>query len=98
MFQSSSDGIRYDDKIHLVDEFATRWWYAMPLWPPANFDYDQALKSQGFELVEQAKMREGSSKSKLVCAVEGYEGVYKDAKGVLHDLRPSDSKPSLQNF
>jgi hypothetical protein len=48
-------------------------------------------------LVEANKLRE-ESKQKRVCGVDGYEGVYRDAAGVLYDLRPKDSMPCLQNF
>ena len=39
------------------------------------------------QLVEPSKLKE-ESKLKRVVNVEAYTGVYKDADGKLHDLRP----------
>lgn len=83
--------------MHLVDEFAKRWWYALPAWPPVDFDYAQELDKRGLELVEPKQLKEPSTKKRVV-SIEGYQGVYKDAEGHLHDVRPADSCPSLQNF
>lgn len=44
--QQTEDGeVNLNDKDDLVDELAKRWWYALPReWPPANFDYPEALR------------------------------------------------------
>lgn len=97
--QINDEDIDFSNKLHLVDEFAKRWWYALPIWPPADFDYNAQLSANNLEAVEQNKLKEKSSSGQeRVCQVEGYPGVYRDAKGRLYDMRPQESMPSLQNF
>lgn len=81
MGQSKETGHRAEDeplnfnvKTHLVDEFAVRWWYALPVWPPANFDYLKALKEANLELVPQNKIRssENVAKGNTVFALEHF--------------------------
>jgi hypothetical protein len=62
-----------------VDEFAKRWSYALPEWPPADFDYEAALKKAGLEMCTDAlKLREPGAAAPRVIQVEGYEGVFRD--------------------
>ena len=28
-------------KDRLVQDIAVRWWYALPEWPPADYDYEE---------------------------------------------------------
>jgi len=35
----------------LIDEFAKRWNYALPSYPPEGFDYTQSLKTKKLHLV-----------------------------------------------
>ena len=37
--QLTEEDLNFSMKEHLVEEFANRWWYALPKWPPANYDY-----------------------------------------------------------
>ena len=70
----------------LVQEFAIRWHYALPSYPPLNFDYSPALKKL-------------NSNVKLT-PVPHFPGLFTDAQKV-HDLRPQNSKiikPTLRNF
>ena len=46
-----------DPKERLVGEVAIRWWYCLPEWPPADFDYVEALKKQGYRLVDNSQFR-----------------------------------------
>lgn len=55
-----------------------RWWYALPIWPPANFDYKKALLNANLQLVEQKRIRSAEAKQNAVYAVEHYEGLYMD--------------------
>ena len=87
----------FTNKLHVVDEFAKRWWYALPAWPPADFDYSKALADKGLKLVEQNKIRE-PCKEIAVYQIENFEGIYKDATGKIYDLRPQDTMPCLVNF
>ncbi|KAF4748869.1 hypothetical protein FOZ63_020153, partial [Perkinsus olseni] len=47
----SKKKINRSEKEQLVSEVLCRWWYAMPPWPPANFDYEKELERQGFRVV-----------------------------------------------
>jgi len=40
--QITDEDLNFSIKEHLVEEFATRWWYALPKWPPVNYDYTYA--------------------------------------------------------
>lgn len=95
-----ADGdIDFNNKVHLVDEFAKRWWYVLPAWPPLDFDYKKALQKGSYKMVEASELRVPEKGGiKRVVAIENYPGVYKDASGQLVDLRPAESMPSLKNF
>lgn len=41
--QVNEDELDFELKLHCVDELASRWWYALPPWPPADFDFNDAL-------------------------------------------------------
>ena len=89
--------------IHCVDEFAKRWWYALPAWPPENFDYDMALRKVGMRQVDPCEFRSApeydpSSKLKKVYPIDYYEGIFRDTEGNTYDLRPKESMPCLTNF
>ena len=64
----------------MVKEVSIRWWYALPEWPPADFDYDGKLKELGFRLLdaEKFKLEDDFVNGLQKCvAVDGYKGVYK---------------------
>ena len=91
----------FTNKLHCVDEFAKRWWYALPVWPPTDFDYKAALKQRGFREVEFASFKAANNVKgglKKVFPNEYYGGIYTDSAGRVYDLRPQDSMPSLSNF
>lgn len=60
--------INFANKLHLVDEFAKRWSYALPEWPPVHFDYEGALKKSGFEMcTDPLKLREpGAAMTRVI--------------------------------
>lgn len=37
--QTTDEELNFNKKEHLVEELAKRWWYALPEWPPVNYDY-----------------------------------------------------------
>jgi len=92
----------YNNKLHCVDEFAKRWWYALPAWPPANFDYIPVLTANGLRAVDSTKWKSEPELDKKglkkVHVVEYYGGMFKDSHGNTYDLRPRESMPSLRNF
>ena len=64
----------------MVKLVSVRWWYALPEWPPADFDYNGKLKELGYRVldVEKFKLEEDIVNGLQKCMpVEGYTGVYK---------------------
>lgn len=94
-------------KDKLVNQIAVRWNYALPVWPPEDFDYEAELKIKGYRYVEQKKFKFADDVvDGLIKAYEldGYKGVYR-SKNVnqflfqgLIDVRPKQSCPSLNFF
>jgi len=100
---TNDEDIDYSLKLHCVDELANRWWYALPAWPPADFNYDAALAKHGLRALDVDLFRaalefDPQSGFKKVHAVECFEGIYRDLQGNMYDLRPKESAPSLINF
>ena len=86
-----------------MDELAVRWWYALPVWPPADFNYAVALASHSLRAVDVDTFRSAPEFDPLtgfkkVHAVECYVGIYRDLEGNMYDLRPKESAPSLRNL
>lgn len=67
-------------KDKLVQEVATRWWYALPEWPPVDFPFEEELKKRGYRLIRGAEFKfadevvNGLSK---VAEIDGYLGVFR---------------------
>lgn len=82
MFCEVADSdIDFNNKVHLVDEFAKRWWYVLPEWPPVDYDYKSALKSGGYKIVEPSELKVADKGAKRVVPIDNYQGVYRDAAG-----------------
>lgn len=86
-------------KEQLVAELLCRWWYVMPDWPPADFDYGPKLAKENLRLVTLDKWEDEpdmDSNGRLKCyALSQYKGLYRDANQQLRDLRPIEGKPSF---
>lgn len=100
---TGDEDINFNNKEHIVEEFAKRWWYAMPPeWPPKDYDYQVPLKDQKLRRVEVARWKlepeEDDQGFKKVFELETFIGVFKDSQGQTYDLRPKDTCPSLNNF
>ena len=101
--QVTEDDLDFHDKLHCVDELAARWWYALPSWPPVDFDYKEALAKNGLRAIDVEEFRaapefDAKTKHKKVYQVECYTGVYRDLQGNMLDLRPRETAPTLKNF
>jgi hypothetical protein len=35
----TDEEINFNSKDHCVEEFSKRWWYALPEWPPQDYDF-----------------------------------------------------------
>ena len=99
----NDEDIDYSNLLHCVDELAKRWWYALPAWPPENYDYDLALKKVGMRQLDPSEFRmapeiDHITRLKKVYPIEYFEGIFKDSEGNTYDLRPKESMPCLTNF
>ena len=117
----SQKSIVFGDHESLVQEFAKRWNYALPPYPPKDYSYKAILKEKKLHAVsivdfnklktfggqEERKVDSKKQTDKipegftLVHEVDHYPGVFRSAKGELHDLRPNSAeiiRPSLKTF
>ena len=69
-------------KQHIIYDILKRWWYALPQWPPVNFDYAPLLKENNLRLVDFAlwKLEPNFDKDgmKKAYMMQGFEGIFKD--------------------
>ena len=103
MSQVNEEDLDFHNKLHCVDELAKRWWYALPDWPPVDFNYTKELAKNGFRLVDSESFRAAAEFDprtglKKVYAIECYEGIFRDLQGNMYDLRPKEMAPTLMNF
>lgn len=89
-------------KEQMVADLLCRWWYVMPDWPPANFDFSRALADNKLRMVTLDRWEDEpdtDNSGRLKCyALTQYTGVYRDANGALRDLRPREGKPCFNEF
>ena len=94
--------VDYKAKEDIVEEFVVRWWYALPQWPPEGISYGQELKKRKLRAVALGSFKVepefDGQKLRKVYEVMHFPGVFKDSEGKVYDLRPQDTKPSLNNF
>ena len=98
---TNEDDLNFTNKEHLIDELAVRWWYALPKWPPLDYDYTHSLRERGLRRVEIKNWKleqEEQDGLRKVFELETFPGVFKDSIGKQYDLRPMESCPSLNNF
>jgi len=86
----------------LVGKLLCRWWYALPDWPPANYNYEIALRKHGFRSVrveafhlEAERDAEGLQK---VFGLSQWPGLYRTEQGELIDVRPVEGRPSYDQL
>ncbi|EAR90514.3 hypothetical protein TTHERM_00118590 (macronuclear) [Tetrahymena thermophila SB210] len=86
----------------IVYEILKRWWYALPDWPPANYNYSSALEQNKLRVINKQKFRIEPDLDERgflkVYEILGFQGMYKDANNKLYDLRPQEGKPSYNNL
>jgi len=87
-------------KESLIHQFLRRWWYAYD-WPGKD-DFSEELKTNKLRKVEVHDWRierEVDDKGLSKCIeLSGFKGVFRDYTGAIHDFRPKDMCPSLNNF
>jgi hypothetical protein len=89
-------------KSSLASLLGARWWYVLPAWPPAGYNYASALATLGLREVKIERFGiepevDGKGLRKVM-GVEGYEGVFSDGKGGLVDVRPKEGWPTMERF
>ena len=86
----------------LVNEILKRWWYALPPWPPENYDTSEKLKENKLRLVKiiDWKKEPKMDKDNLEKCLElpGFKYVYLNTEGKIFDFRPEEGKPSYNNL
>jgi len=84
-------------KEEIVQEILKRWWYVIPEWPPANFNYADLLVNAGLRKVDleiwKLEPNVDEAGKKKVFELEWFKGVFKDFEGKTYDFRPRDSCP-----
>jgi hypothetical protein len=85
-----------------VTNFLKRWWYAVPHWPPKDYDIVSKLKELKLRKVNIQEWRlepnvDENGYSKCV-ELEGFPLVFLDYQSKVHDLRPKDTMPSFNNY
>jgi hypothetical protein len=87
-----ADGeINFANKDHLINELAIRWNYALPEWPPRDFDFEGALRANGLRRVEIKTWKsepEEIDGLRKVYELPTFPGQYKDSPGKTYDMRP----------
>jgi len=94
--------VELKEKQEYVEEVLKRWWYVLPEWPPADFDYAPILESESLRKVDISlwKLEPEVDENGLRKAyeLEWFKGIFKDYKGKTHDFRPRESCPSYSNL
>ena len=95
---SSTKKISLKPKGYLVYELLKRWWYALPQWPPENYDTSEKLKENKLRLVKISdwKKEPKTDKDNFEKCLElpGFKYVYLNNDGKVFDFRPEEGKPS----
>jgi len=86
----------------LVNELLCRWWYALPPWPPENYDISQKLIKNNLRLINSQdwKKEPKFDENGLEKCIElpGYKYVMLTSEGKTFDFRPEEGKPTYNNF
>ena len=89
-------------KKYYVHQLLQRWWYALPLWPPENYDTSEKLKENKLRLVEEKNWKKeveiNSDDFKKCVELPGFKYVYITKEGKIYDFRPQEGKPSFNNL
>jgi hypothetical protein len=89
-------------KGNLVYDILKRWWYALPDWPPENYDTSEKLKENKLRLVKIIDWKKEPKFDKdnfeKCFELPGYKYVYLNTDGKVFDLRPEEGKPSYNNL
>lgn len=89
-------------RLALISDILSRWWFVFPVWPPADFDYAKALRKTGCREVPIAdwlaapkKDADGLAK---VYQLTQFPGVFRNVDEEMLDMRPKNSCPCFANL
>ena len=89
-------------KEYYVHQLLQRWWYALPMWPPDNYDTSEKLKENNLRLVEEKNWKKeielNSDNFQKCIELPGYKYVYLTKEGKVYDFRPEENKPTFNNL
>ena len=87
---------------YYIHQLLQRWWYALPPWPPNNYDTSQKLEENKLRLVQKENWKKeidiNSDNYKKCVELPGYKYVYITKEGKIFDFRPEEGKPSYNNL
>jgi hypothetical protein len=85
--------------MNLVYQLLKRWWYALPKWPPENYDPTPKLNEHKLRVVQlsEYKKEPNIDENNFIKCFEmpGFKYEYVDYNGKTYDLRPQENKPSF---
>ena len=90
-------------KAILVYQLLKRWWYALPKWPPENYNCEEKLRNNKLRVVnlidwkKEPKYDDFNNFEKCF-ELPGFKYVYCNSNGKLYDFRPEENKPSFNSF
>ena len=86
----------------LINDLLERWWYALPSWPPENYDTSEKLKENKLRLIKIIDWKKEPKLDKnnfeKCFEMPGFKYVYMNNDGKVFDFRPEEGKPSYNNF
>ena len=86
----------------LVYQLLKRWWYALPKWPPENYDCSDKLNEKKLRVVnlidwkKESKFNENNFEKCF--ELPGFKYIFCDSQGKIYDFRPEENKPSFNNL
>lgn len=91
------------NKQKVVAELLSRWWYALPDWPPADEEYYTAeLSKLSLRKVPIAKWEwvpeQDDKGRRKVYELSQFRGLFRTSTGEMIDTRPKDTCPCYTNF
>lgn len=91
-----------DARHTLVAQLLCRWWFALPPWPPENYDFDSELLKRRFRRIpinvfdQHPEFDEQGFRKAY--ELEQFKGCFRTSDGLLLDLRPIEGRPSYDQF
>lgn len=91
-----------DARQKLAAQLLCRWWFALPPWPPENFDSDAELTKFRVRVValntfdQEPELDERGFRKAY--ELEQHKGCFRTSDGELLDVRPTEGRPSYDQL